>query len=82
MSITPRQFEQMQARLGGSQRRPAPVLETGLGRASGKNQIILGVDPSLRGTGYGVIQAARPSPRAMRPTARIADCGGVISAVK
>ena len=65
MSITPRQFEQMQARLGGSQRRPAPVLETGLGRASGKNQIILGVDPSLRGTGYGVIQAARPSPRAL-----------------
>jgi crossover junction endodeoxyribonuclease RuvC len=27
-----------------------------------KSQIILGVDPSLRGTGYGVIQTGRPTP--------------------
>ena len=26
------------------------------------NQIILGIDPSLRGTGYGIIQLARPQP--------------------
>ncbi len=65
MAITPRQFEQMQARLGGSSRRPAPVLETALRTTPGKNQIIIGVDPSLRGTGYGVIQASRPSARAL-----------------
>jgi crossover junction endodeoxyribonuclease RuvC len=65
MAITPRQFEQIQARLGASKRRPAPVFETALRAASSKNQIVIGVDPSLRGTGYGVIQAARPCARAL-----------------
>src|SRR5580700_6078205 len=65
MAITPRQFEQMQARLGGPKRRPAPVFDTPLRTASSKSQIILGVDPSLRGTGYGVIQAGRPFARAL-----------------
>jgi crossover junction endodeoxyribonuclease RuvC len=41
------------------------VLESSLRAPSGKNQIIIGVDPSLRGTGYGVIQAGRPGPRAL-----------------
>jgi crossover junction endodeoxyribonuclease RuvC len=40
-------------------------LETSLRTASSKNQIIIGVDPSLRGTGYGVIQAGRPFARAL-----------------
>ncbi len=65
MAITPRQFEQMQARVGGPGRRPAPVYEASVQSASNKNQIIIGVDPSLRGTGYGVIQAGRPSARAL-----------------
>jgi crossover junction endodeoxyribonuclease RuvC len=65
MAITPKQFEQMQARLGGSKRRPAPVFETSVRTASSKNQIVIGVDPSLRGTGYGVIQAAQRSARAL-----------------
>ena len=65
MSITPKQFEQMQARLGGPKRRPAPVFETSVRTASSKNQIVIGVDPSLRGTGYGVIQAAQRSARAL-----------------
>jgi crossover junction endodeoxyribonuclease RuvC len=65
MAVTPKQFEQMQARLGGPRRQPSPVIETGLRMASVKNQIVIGVDPSLRGTGFGVIQAARPSPRAL-----------------
>jgi crossover junction endodeoxyribonuclease RuvC len=65
MAITPRQFEQMQARLGGPKRQPAPIFESSLRMASNKNQIIIGVDPSLRGTGYGVIQAGRPSARAL-----------------
>jgi crossover junction endodeoxyribonuclease RuvC len=65
MAITPKQFEQMQARLGGPKRRPAPVFETSVRTASSKNQIVIGVDPSLRGTGYGVIQAGRPSVRAV-----------------
>ncbi len=65
MAITPKQFEQMQARLGGPKRRPAPVFETSLRTASSKNHIVIGVDPSLRGTGYGVIQAAQRSARAL-----------------
>src|SRR5208283_49271 len=65
MAITPRQFEQMQARVGSPGRRPAPVFEASVQSASSKNQIIIGVDPSLRGTGYGVIQAGRPSARAL-----------------
>ena len=32
---------------------------------SSKNRIVIGIDPSLRGTGYGVIQAGKPSPRAL-----------------
>ena len=65
MAITPRQFEQMQARLGGAKRQPALVFESAVRMALGKNQIVIGVDPSLRGTGYGVIQSGRPSARAL-----------------
>ncbi len=63
MAITPRQFEQLQARLGGK-RAPEPVFASSI-RASNKNQIIIGVDPSLRGTGFGVIQFGSPHPRAL-----------------
>ncbi len=65
MAITRKQFEQMQARLGGPKRQPAPVFESALRMTSGKTQIVIGVDPSLRGTGYGVIQAGKPSMRAL-----------------
>jgi crossover junction endodeoxyribonuclease RuvC len=65
MAITPRQFEQMQAKLSGAKQKPAPVFESSHRADSNRNQIIIGVDPSLRGTGYGVIQLARPNPRAL-----------------
>jgi crossover junction endodeoxyribonuclease RuvC len=65
VALTPRQFEQLQERLSGDKRRPAPIFESSPRAGSNTNQIILGVDPSLRGTGYGVIQAARPVPRAL-----------------
>src|SRR5580700_1086457 len=65
MAVTPKQFEQMQARLSGAKRAPSPAFEAGPRMASAKNQIVIGVDPSLRGTGYGVIQAGRPSVRAL-----------------
>jgi len=65
MAITPRQFEQIQARLSGSKHKPVPVFEGHSRAGATRNQIIIGVDPSLRGTGYGVIQLARPNPRAL-----------------
>ena len=51
MGITLRQFEQLQNRA----RRPAPVLDPGV-RASQNHTTILGIDPSVRGTGFGVIR--------------------------
>jgi len=65
MGITPQQFERMKSRLAGSRRVPAPVaeLESGDSLRARSHQIILGIDPSLRGTGYGVIQLAKPQPQ-------------------
>jgi crossover junction endodeoxyribonuclease RuvC len=65
VGISLQQFKQMKERLGGATRAAAPLLETGLRRAVSSHQIILGVDPSLRGTGYGVIQYAKSQPRAL-----------------
>lgn len=63
MGISLQQFKQMKDRLGGSVRVPMPVTGAGLRRAGGMHQLILGVDPSLRGTGYGIIQMAKPHPK-------------------
>ena len=64
MAVTPKQFEQMQRRLG-AKRAAAPVFEGSLRAPSVGGQIIIGVDPSVRGTGYGVIQSGKPHPRAL-----------------
>jgi crossover junction endodeoxyribonuclease RuvC len=64
VGISLRQFEQMKERIGGkSPRAILPLASRIAHRAS--NEIILGVDPSLRGTGYGVIRFARPNPVAL-----------------
>jgi len=66
VGITPRQFEQMRERVGGvSPRRAAPVFETTLRVPANSQRVILGLDPSLRGTGFGVIRLARPHPEAL-----------------
>jgi crossover junction endodeoxyribonuclease RuvC len=65
MAITPRQFEQLQSRLRNPKRVPAPALADARRSPSSKTRIVIGIDPSLRGTGYGVIQAGKPSPRAL-----------------
>jgi crossover junction endodeoxyribonuclease RuvC len=65
MAITSRQFEQLQARLGGRKNLPVPVFDGALRPPSAKARIIIGIDPSLRATGYGVIQAGKPAPRAL-----------------
>jgi crossover junction endodeoxyribonuclease RuvC len=66
VGITRRQFEQIQQRVGGvSSRAALPVLESVLRPAANSHSVILGVDPSLRGTGYGVIRLARPHPVAL-----------------
>ena len=56
----------MQQRVGGvSPRAALPVFESGLRPAANSDRVILGVDPSLRGTGYGVIRLAKPHPVAL-----------------
>lgn len=66
VGITRRQFEQMQERLGGASPRTATaVFTSALHAATGAHRVILGVDPSLRGTGFGVIRLARPHPVAL-----------------
>lgn len=60
MGISAKDFERMQSRLAGDPRQPE---ETFVGAARATHDIILGVDPSVRGTGYGIIQRARPIPK-------------------
>src|SRR4029077_7938527 len=47
----------------GPARAPMPTTGTGLRPANGAHQVILGVDPSLRGTGFGIIRTAKPHPQ-------------------
>ena len=56
------QFEQMKARLGGKPSRAAVISPPVTWSASRIPQTILGIDPSLRGTGYGVIRTGKPGP--------------------
>lgn len=56
----------MKERLGGGSRAvPTPALASGLRRTASPHEIVLGVDPSLRGTGFGVIRLAKPHPQTL-----------------
>lgn len=56
----------MTARVSGRKPRMAsPLMEPTPVRNHSKHTVILGLDPSLRGTGYGVIDAAKAQPRAL-----------------
>jgi crossover junction endodeoxyribonuclease RuvC len=65
MGITPQQFKQLQQRLGSPGRAASPVLERTVSSPASSHAVILGVDPSLRGTGYGVIRLAKPIPETL-----------------
>ena len=59
VGISAKDFERMQSRLTGEGRSPAtPVVA---GPCPG-HDVVLGIDPSLRGTGYGIIRRTRPAP--------------------
>jgi crossover junction endodeoxyribonuclease RuvC len=68
VGITPKQFAALQERLTGGKRKPAPgpVFNSDAApHPTLARQIILGIDPSLRGTGYGVIRWEKPRPQAL-----------------
>ena len=56
------QFEQMRARLNGKPARAAKVDAPAMRRSAREPQTILGIDPSLRGTGYGIIRTGSGQP--------------------
>ena len=63
VGISRQQFEQMQQRLSGKKTRSATLPSPPLTRQTTRTaQIILGVDPSLRGTGFGVIRTGGAQP--------------------
>jgi crossover junction endodeoxyribonuclease RuvC len=64
VGITPAQFDQMKQRTAMPRRRAAkPVDGTSAEAGIRKHTLILGIDPSLRGTGYGIIRLTRTGPR-------------------
>lgn len=65
MGITTQQFKQMQERLGGPRRTGTPAFQAAPANRLDAGAVVLGLDPSLRGTGYGVIQLAKPRPRTL-----------------
>ncbi|HOX01074.1 MAG TPA: crossover junction endodeoxyribonuclease RuvC [Candidatus Paceibacterota bacterium] len=67
MGIEPQQFEAMRRRVAGERlrRRPAPVLPGAAGGGGRVHRVILGVDPSLRGTGYGLVRVERTGMKAL-----------------
>ena len=65
MGITPLQFKQMQERLGKPRRAVTPVFERTAPAGANAPEVILGLDPSLRGTGYGVVRLVKTVPQAL-----------------
>jgi crossover junction endodeoxyribonuclease RuvC len=61
MGISPQEFTQLQQRLSGRSRK-RPEAEAAAPAAAVQYRRVLGVDPSLRGTGYGVIELGSPGP--------------------
>ena len=59
------QFERMTARLNGRTTRAATEMTPAARRSLRAPQTILGIDPSLRGTGYGLIRTGGPRPVAL-----------------
>jgi len=65
VGITAQEFRQMQERLVQRRRSASAIFQPTHSPGSVIHKTILGLDPSLRGTGYGVIEMAKPTPRTL-----------------
>jgi len=65
MGISPQQFESMKNRLSATKRAAVPVFQSSGRPLASALQVIIGVDPSLRGTGYGLIKLRKPHPETL-----------------
>ncbi|HLH52027.1 MAG TPA: crossover junction endodeoxyribonuclease RuvC [Verrucomicrobiae bacterium] len=59
MGITPQQYNQLKDRLKRP-RQAGPVFEQSPPLSRSKHSVLLGLDPSLRGTGFGIIRLMKP----------------------
>jgi crossover junction endodeoxyribonuclease RuvC len=64
VGVSLKTFETMKDRVTGRHRAAVPALASDR-RSPARHTVILGIDPSLRGTGYGVIRVGRPAPVAL-----------------
>jgi crossover junction endodeoxyribonuclease RuvC len=65
MGITAKQFASLQQRMASPARRRVADNTSPMTAATTRHAIILGVDPSLRGTGYGIIRLGKPQAQAL-----------------
>jgi len=65
MGISIREFEAMQGRLKQRRHPAASLLERTQPMPPSGSQIVLGIDPSLRSTGFGILVTSRSQPRAL-----------------
>lgn len=74
VGITPQQFQQVQGRL--TRKRAATPVHDSVGPSLTRaHRVILGIDPSLRGTGYGIL-------RLEKSRAHLVTCGTVRCAAR
>jgi crossover junction endodeoxyribonuclease RuvC len=65
VGITPQQFEQLKSRVTRGGRVAAPVFPARFRAPTNSHHVILGIDPSLRSTGFGVIRMEKPHPHTL-----------------
>ena len=65
MGISAKQFEQLQQRASGKRGVSEPALNVPSSPKDKSPQVLLGIDPSLRGTGFGFIKTTTPQPVAL-----------------
>lgn len=65
MGLSPAQFRRLEARLAQPRRAAPPIPPVPAEGAAARHTVVLGLDPSLRGTGFGVVRADRGAPRAL-----------------
>lgn len=65
MGITPQQYQAMTERIGGRRRSPEPLLANAAVSPSPCPDLVMGIDPSLRGTGFGIIRFNKAQPTAI-----------------
>jgi crossover junction endodeoxyribonuclease RuvC len=65
VGITSQQFNQMQQRLSRTRPAAVPIFQSAASMNLKTHSVILGLDPSLRGTGFGIIRLSKPVPQAL-----------------